>query len=107
MPLAKYADRISELCAVASIEVTALPLDDERSKRLALLMFFLGLIFVMVFALATPRPPISCKRHNGEFSSDFSPDFDISSIDCRTPSIKNSSPTIRFWDAPPYASIAW
>jgi len=89
---------------VASIDVTALPLD-ERSKRLALLVF-LGLIFVMVFAWPTSRSPNSCKLHAGNFSSDLSPDFDISSMDCPTPSIKNS-PTIRFSDAPPYASIVW
>lgn len=44
---------------------------------------------------------ISCKRHIGDFSNDFSPDFDISSVDCRTSLIKHS-PTVRFWAVPPY-----
>jgi hypothetical protein len=46
----------------------------------------------------------SCKIHLGTFTSAFSPDFDIRSLDCHMPSIGNS-PIIQFWAVSPYVGI--
>jgi hypothetical protein len=90
---------------MTSIDGTALPCPfDARSKLLAFLVLAGALTFASVSKLS--QSPISCERHHGNFSNDFSPDFDINSVDCRVSWIKNS-PTIRFWSAAPYLGIRW
>jgi hypothetical protein len=91
---------------VASIDVIG-PLRpvDAKSKLLALLVL-VGLILFAMVAELSQSPPISCKRHDGAFSNDFSPDFDINRVDCRASWIKNS-PTIRFWGVSPYLAVTW
>jgi hypothetical protein len=92
--------------AVASIDVTALPRPfDSRSKLLALLVL-VGLVASVAMVTELTRSSISCERHKGAFSNDFSPDFDINSLDCRASWIKNS-PTIRFWGVSPYVGVKW
>ena len=90
---------------MTSIDGTALPRPfDARSKLLAFLVLGLALTVARVSELT--QSPISCERHHGDFSNDFSPDFDINSVDCRVSWIKNS-PTIRFWSTAPYLGIRW
>jgi hypothetical protein len=48
--------------------------------------------------------PISCERHRGDFSNDFSSDFDINRVECRISSLKHS-PTIRIWGSAPYVGV--
>jgi hypothetical protein len=85
---------------------TALAVADARSKLLAFLVL-VGLALALPVARVSELTysPISCERHHADFSNDFSPDFDINSVDCRVPWIK-SSPTIRFWGVPPYVGIS-
>jgi hypothetical protein len=78
---------------MASIDGTALPRPfDARSKLLAFLVL-VGLALTVARVSELTRSPISCERHRGDFNNDFSPDFDINSLDCRGSWIKNS-PTI-------------
>lgn len=91
---------------MASIDMTAVPRPfDSRSKLLAFLVL-VGLVASVVMVTELAQSPISCERHKGDFSNDFSPDFDINSVDCRVSWIKNS-PTIRFWGVSPYVGIKW
>jgi hypothetical protein len=88
---------------MTSIAETA-PRFDGRSKRLAFLMIALSLTFTAVWLLT--QSPISCERHQGAFSNDFSSAYDINRIECRVSSLKHS-PTIRFWGAAPYVGVDW
>jgi hypothetical protein len=88
---------------MTSITETA-PRSDGRSKQLAFLMMGLCLTVAAVWLIT--QSPISCERHRGAFSTDFSPDFDINRIECRVTSVKHS-PTIRFWGVAPYVGVDW
>jgi len=92
---------------------TMLPrLFDTRFLLTFLLLFLLTILVLIRFLNVVsvwelPQSPISCESHQDDFfSNDFSPDFDINSIDCRVSWIKNS-PTIRFWSTAPYLGIRW
>jgi hypothetical protein len=80
------------------------PRFDARSKRFAFLMMGLSLTVTAVWLLT--QSPISCERHRGASSNDFSSDFDINRIECQVFSVKHS-PTIRFWGVAPYVGIDW
>jgi hypothetical protein len=78
----------------------------RRARIVVLLLAFLGMVSLVAVWELTLNRPISCERHQGTFSNDFSPDFDITRVNCRLSSIKNS-PTIRFWGVSPYIGIKW
>ena len=80
--------------------------DPDTFARLLAFLVLVGLLTVARVS-ELPQSPISCERHHGDFSNDFSPpDFDVNSVDCRVSWIKNS-PTIRFWSTAPYLGIRW
>jgi hypothetical protein len=89
---------------MTSIDVAAPCRPLELSKLWAVLLA-VGLGLTFASAAELPQSPISCGRHQGAFSNDFSPnDFDINSVDCRVSWIKNT-PTIRFWGVSPFVGI--
>jgi hypothetical protein len=51
-------------------------------RRLFLQALLMGVVSIAAVS-DIPEIPISCERHDGDFSDDFSSDFDISSIDCK------------------------
>jgi hypothetical protein len=90
--------------AAAKVQLPVMVDPDTVARLLAFLVLVGLLTFARVSELT--QPPISCERHHGDFSNDFSPpDFDVNSVDCRV-SFKNS-PTIRFWSTAPYLGIRW
>lgn len=91
---------------MTSIDGTALPRPFDARSKLLVFLVLVGLALTVASVSKLPQSPISCERHRGDFSNDFSPDFDIDSVDCRGSWIKNS-PTIRFWSTAPYLGIRW
>ena len=89
--------------------MTALPWDTEIKRFRPLSkhwqrLVLLGLISAVVVVAAKAQTPISCEQHAGAFSNGFSADFDVSRLDCRVSTIKNS-PTIQFLAVSPYVRI--
>jgi hypothetical protein len=77
---------------------------DGRAQNALFVLLFLG--FAVAAVLAMPLDvPVSCQRHAGPFSNDFSVDFDINRVECRKPWMKRA-PTTQFWGVPPYVGIA-
>jgi len=82
------------------------PFDVFSSKRWAIcVLLLLGLTFVAVAQLAA-HSPISCEWDRGSLGRGFSTDFDISRLECRLSSIRDS-PTVPFWSVRPFVGIAW
>jgi hypothetical protein len=90
--------------------VTLIAIDTPRPLRLRLtmLMLFASMLIVLILAAKGEMipSPISCERHGGAFSNDFSADFDINRVGCRSNWTKRS-PTVSFFAVSPYVSVDW
>jgi hypothetical protein len=75
---------------------------DARQLYLLFIVVIVGLSFAMISELS--HSPVSCEHHEGAFSNDFSPDFDINRTDCRISGIENFS-ALQFWGVSPYVGI--
>lgn len=74
--------------------------------RLIALASFAGALTLLTAAVSSDmfRAPITCERHAGAFSSDFSAAFDIRRIECKSAWAKNS-PTLLLYSVAPYVAI--
>jgi hypothetical protein len=91
---------------MASIAASARPKSFGALSKVWPWLVLLGLVLTVAAVAEQTGSPISCERHQGAFSKGFSLGFDIDKTDCRISSIKDS-PTIQFWDVPPYVGVRW
>lgn len=91
---------------MVSIAGNARPDSFGALSRVWAWLVLLGLVLAVPAVAEQTGLPISCERHQGGFGRGFSPDFDIDRTDCRISSIKDS-PTVQFWDVPPYVGARW
>jgi hypothetical protein len=92
--------------SVASIDVIGPPRSVDAKPKLLALLALVGLILSFAIVAELSQSPISCERHKGAFSAQFSTAFDVDSVDCRAAWIKHS-PTIHFWGGSPYVGVTW
>lgn len=95
------------------VDVTvALPGYDPASQQRWRRLLTSGLLLFVAVGLSQSMPAefsppsISCEKHNGVFSNDFSAEFDISSRNCRL-RFFSYSPTVRFYAGPPFILVEW
>ena len=77
------------------------------SKYLALLVL-VGAAMPVVTSKGIPLNPISCERHQGDFTNEFNPhDFDVSSITCKLAAFRGGPEMVIYPGDRTYGEIVW